>query len=149
MPISRPLPPSVEHTLARWRAHASGRPGGEEAAVAARESDLRAGIARLEAAGLAPGEAALVALRRCAETDAVTREFTREELGALWEQAGREVPPAESAAGVVRPVSANGRLALALAVAAGAAIKAPALFGLGFETHESFHVRNLALFTLP
>lgn len=149
MPISRPLPPSVDDTLARWRAHAVGRPGAEKAAVATMEGILRREIAQLGVAGLAPGEALLVALRRLAETDAATRVFAKEDLGGLWEQAVQAGVAASERNAAVTVGTADGRLALILAVGAGAAIKVPALFGLGFETHESFHTRNLALFTLP
>lgn len=131
--------------MARWRGHLLRQPGGEEATVAAAEGALRQEIARLKAAGLAPGEAVLVALRRLAERDSVTRAFAKDELGRLWEQAADG-----AASGAVLPAgSVDGRLALALAVAAGAAIKAPALFGVDFHTHESFYARNIALLTLP
>lgn len=138
------LTPSFEEAIVRWRGHARRQAGSVESAVAGAERELRAEIGRLTAAGLTPGEAVLVALRRLAESDPATRAFAREELGTLWEEARRDRADA-----AVPATASGGRLALALAVAAGAAIKAPALFGLTFETHESFHARNLALFTLP
>ena len=136
---------SIEEAIARWRGHVLREGGVDEAAVAATERDLRAEITRLGTAGLASGEALLVALRRLARRDAATRAFARAELGALWEQAA----DAAASVAVLPAGSVDGRLALALAVAAGAAIKTPALFGVDFATHESFYARHVALLTLP
>ena len=60
----------------RWRTYILEH-GATEAQVAAIERELRDDVARLRASGLDPDEAFLVALRRVAAGDEVSRGFAR------------------------------------------------------------------------
>lgn len=50
------------------------------------EGQLREQVTELEAAGLAPDEAFLVAVKRLGSRDGIGREFAREHSGRLWKQ---------------------------------------------------------------
>jgi hypothetical protein len=84
--------------------------------------------------------------------DALTREFAREHSDRLWKQlvlsdAGGEGGADLPAAGWTRKMW----VALGLAVAAAAAIKIPALFGIAFgpQSARGFYPLNFSFFTLP
>ena len=84
--------------------------------------------------GLSADEAFLVAVKRMGAIDALTREFAREHSDRLWKQlvlSGDGGTEAQSRPGP----TALGRcgVALALAAAAGVAIKLPAFFGMDFD----------------
>jgi hypothetical protein len=114
-------------------------------------------MASLAADGLSQDEAFLVAVKRMGAIDALTREFAREHSDRLWKQLvlageGRDGSFGAAAAHANRKMW----VALAIAIAAGIAIKLPALFGIRFplEDHagsgsERFYAHNLAFFILP
>ena len=147
----QPALDSLEQQIAAWRAHLRTSRAITDADAAELEDHLREQIASLKRDGLSPDEAFLVAVKRIGAVDALTREFAREHSERLWkqlvlagdgwDQGGAEVP------------SAGARkmwVALGLAVAAGAAIKVPALFGTPFGPDPgSFYPLNGAFFTLP
>lgn len=115
------------------------------------EDHLREQIASLRERGLADDEAFLVAVKRIGAIDALTREFAREHSERLWKQL---VLSADGAGpGAEAPSSYGSRRmwgALALALAAGMAIKVPALFGIPFDPDASlFYPINIAFFILP
>lgn len=130
---------SLEIPFGRWRDHAlRGRPRAE---VAAREERLRATVKGLTAAGLAPEEAFLVALRRLGAEDAGTRAFARGNPGLLWDE---EAAPGDRN-GSLREIA----VVLACAAGAAAAVTAPRLFGFSPVSHGGFYARNLAVLVLP
>src|SRR5262249_1813139 len=113
------------------------------------ENHLRDQLAVLTDAGLAPDEAFVVAIKRIGNLDELSREFALEHSERLWKQ-------------LVMSSSGNGEsdasprkeafVAIALAIAAGAAIKAPELFGLRMDPDQKlppFYFRNASLFVLP
>jgi hypothetical protein len=134
---------SVESQIAEWRAYVEKAPGVNGRDVDELEDHLRHEIAELTAAGLAPDEGFLVAVKRMGDLDTLSREFAREHSGRLWKQlvlAGDDVP-ARAASGWVE--------AFAFAAAAAVAIQVARL-AAGFPDEEpTWFARNLSLFVLP
>ncbi len=140
------LAAALEELIGQWRSYVRRRQAIHAVDVAELEDHLREQIAGLTDAGLAADEAFLVAVKRLGNLDALSREFAREHSDRLWKQLVLESPaPGET------PESARREAAVAfgLAVAAAAAVKAPALFGLRWGEDEGFYARNLSLFVLP
>ncbi len=96
----------------------------------------------LEAAGLTPEEAFAVAIRRLADTDPLARRFAGPP--PRWEQAATPTHAGDSS-------RTETIVAIALAVVAAVAVKAPELFGIAFDTPgaDRFYLRNLSLLILP
>src|SRR5215207_270630 len=137
---------SLEEQIDRWRSYLRRRQAIHSVDVAELEDHLREQIAVLVDAGLTPAEAFLVAVKRMGNLDALSREFAREHSDRLWKQL--VVAPADS--GESRAlIRKDAAVAVGLAVAAAAAIKAPALVGLHMEQDGSFYARNFSLFVLP
>ncbi|HEU4473944.1 MAG TPA: permease prefix domain 1-containing protein [Gemmatimonadales bacterium] len=138
---------SLEDQIDAWRAHLRGHRAITVADAEELEDHLREQIASLGGGGLSDDEAFLVAVKRMGAIDALTREFAREHSDRLWKQlvlsgdGGAESPAAYG--------SRRMWVALALAVAAGVAIKLPNLFGIDFADGGTFYPRNIAFFTLP
>ena len=144
-PVSDHLP--VEAQIAQWRMYLRRRRAINGPDVEELEGHLRDQLAALAAGGLNGDEAFLVAVKRMGSLDALSREFAREHSDRLWKQlvVGSDRSTA-SAATSRRELL----VVLALAVAAGAAIKAPGLFGIGFDdASEFFYARNIAFFAFP
>lgn len=145
-PAAEPLEQQIE----AWRAHLRRSGAITPADAAELEDHLREQIEQLRADGLSGDEAFLVAVKRMGAIDALTREFAREHSDRLWKQL---VLSGDSGAGAAPEMPYGSRkmwVALALAVAAGLAIKLPALFGVIFDPDKSlFYPRNIAFFTLP
>jgi len=137
---------SVEALIDGWRAHLrrSRAIGGSDAEEL--EDHLREQIQALGVAGLSGDEAFLVAVKRMGAIDALTREFARAHSDRLWKQLvlSGDGDGTESAT-----VSRKTWGALALAVAAGVAIKLPDLLGVGLDGAEAFYLRNASFFILP
>ena len=77
---------SVESQIAEWRAYLANAAGVNGHDIDELEDHLRHQIAELNAVGLAPDEAFLVAVKRMGDLDALSREFAREHSGRLWKQ---------------------------------------------------------------
>ena len=135
---------SVEDQIDQWRNYLRHRQAIHAVDVAELEDHLREQIAGLVAAGLAEDEAFLVAVKRMGSLDALSREFALEHSDRLWKQL--VVVPSESADQRSRR---DALVALALAVAAAALVKVPALFGLDMERDAHFYARNAPFFVLP
>jgi hypothetical protein len=137
----------LEEQIGQWRAYLRRRRAINGPDVEELETHLRDQVGALAQAGLADDEAFLVAVKRIGSLDAVSREFAREHSERLWKQL--VVAPDDEAA----PGSATRTETLVvfgLALAAAAAIKTPALFGLTLGGgDESFYARNASLFVLP
>ena len=136
------LDPQLEQQITAWRDYVSRREAIAGRDVDELEDHLRGEIGRLEASGLAPDEAFLVAVKRMGALDDLSREFAREHSERLWKQLVIAEPDAA-------PRSRALPLALGLAVAAAVAIKVPALFGIDFEDGAQFYARNIAVLVLP
>jgi hypothetical protein len=137
---------SLEEQFDQWRSYLRRRQAIHSVDVAELEDHLREQVAGLVDAGLATDEAFLVAVKRMGDLDALSREFAREHSDRLWKQL--VVVPAD--AGQPRAAARTDAIvAFCLAVAAAAAIKAPALFGIQVEQEVGFYARNLSLFVLP
>ena len=141
----------LEQQIEAWRAHLRGSGAITGSDAAELEDHLREQIGSLVGDGLSEDEAFLVAVKRMGAIDALTREFAREHSERLWKQL---VLSGEGWDGGAEPESAYGSrtmwVALALAVAAGVAIKLPSLFGVDFDPDQNlFYPRNIAFFTLP
>ena len=138
----------LEEQIAQWRSYLRRRQAVHCPDVEELEGHLRDQLTALTEAGLSGDEAFLVAVKRMGSLDALSREFAREHSERLWKQLV-VVPDADAPA----KTSRNEILVLlTLAVAAGVAVKLPALFGFQLSPDEdvpSFYFRNASLFVLP
>jgi hypothetical protein len=148
---------AVEKQIDQWRTYLRRSRAITSRDVAELEDHLREQMAALGDDGLSQDEAFLVAVKRIGAIDALTREFAREHSDRLWKQLvlSGDTPEGSSGSGAA-PGSRKMWVALALAVAAGVAIKIPALFGVDFvlangaaPSEEAFYLHNLAFFILP
>jgi hypothetical protein len=138
----------LEERIGEWRQYFRRRQAVQSADVAELEDHLRSQIETLREAGLDEDEAFLVAVKRLGNQDSVSREFAREYSERLWKQL--VLSPENSAS--MPAFKGNTATAVGLAVAAGAAIKIPELFGLhmfGPGANELFYVLNVSLLVLP
>ena len=139
-----------EAQIAQWREFILERRGVTAADADELESHLRDQAADLQASGLSPDEAFLVAVKRLGAQDEISREFARAHSGRLWKQlvlAGTEAP-ARASDGARAPRTELWWV-LALAFFAAASFKAPALFGLALFDDPEFYARNASFFFLP
>jgi hypothetical protein len=145
-----PAATSLEAQIDQWRSYLKGRKAIQPVDIAELEDHLREQISVLMNAGLTSDEAYLVAVKRMGNLDALSREFAREHSDRLWKQLVLLPPASEESRA---PGRKEALAAFCLAVAAAAAIKVPALFGLQMDEHEAvsvgFYTRNLSLFVLP
>jgi hypothetical protein len=135
---------SLESQIAEWRAYLANAAGVNGHDVDELEDHLRHEIAELDAVGLAPDEAFLVAVKRMGDLDALSREFAREHSGRLWKQLvlrGDDEPAG----------TASGWLAtLVFAVAAAVAIQVARLAaGFPSDAETTWLARDASLFVLP
>jgi hypothetical protein len=137
---------TLDEQIGQWRSYLRRRQAIHAVDVAELEDHLREEVATLTRAGLAADEAFLVAVKRIGDLDAVSREFAREHSERLWKQLVVAPADADRPQGWVRT---DAMVAFALAAAAAAAIKLPALFGIQVEADFGFYARNLSLFVLP
>jgi hypothetical protein len=137
---------SLEGQIDQWRSYVRRRQAIHASDVVELEDHLREQMAALVDAGLATDEAFLVAVKRLGDLDSLSREFAREHAERLWKQL--VVIPSETGESRAA-VRTEGIVAWGLAVAAAAAIKAPALLGLSIDQNSGFYLRNLSLFVLP
>ena len=137
---------SLEDQIDQWRSYLRRRQAIHSVDVAELEDHLREQVAGLAGAGLATDEAFLVAVKRMGNLDALSREFAREHSDRLWKQL--VVVPSESGERRAR-ARTDAIVAFCLALAAAAAIKLPALFGLDLDGESAFYARNVSLFVLP
>ncbi|WP_127819784.1 permease prefix domain 1-containing protein [Microbacterium sp. CPCC 204701] len=140
--MTEDLAPRIEEQITAWRTYVSRRDAIDVRDVDELEDHLRGHLDRLEASGLSPDEAFLIAVKRIGKLDDLSREFAREHSDRLWKQLMFAEPAAE-------PRGRSVWLALGLAVGAGLAIKVPALFGIGFDDSGDFYARFGALLVLP
>jgi hypothetical protein len=134
---------NVEQQIAEWRAYLARAAGVNGHDVDELEDHLRHQIAELNAVGLAPDEAFLVAVKRMGDLDALSREFAREHSGRLWKQLvlSGDDEPARTSKGWLT--------ALVFAVAAAVAIQVARL-AAGFPDDEpTWLARNVSLVVLP
>ena len=140
--------PPLEVQIAQWREYVRRRQALHGPDVEELEGHLRDQLAALTEGGLSGDEAFLVAVKRMGSLDALSREFARAHSERLWKQlviAGDAGTPENAATG-------EWMVALGLAIAAGVAVKVPALFGLRISPDEElplFYLRNASLFVLP
>jgi hypothetical protein len=137
---------SLEAQIAQWRDYVRRRRTIHEPDVQELEDHLRSQVAALTDKGLVDDEAFLVAVKRMGSLDALSREFAREHSERLWRQLVIAPDPSRESAAASRTELF---VVIALAVAAALALKVPGLFGVTFETHEVFFLRNASLFVFP
>ena len=137
-------PPGTGEQIAAWRAFLEARGGAGGAEIRRLEARLRGEMAELGGSGLSEDEAFLVAVRRLGGVDDAARAFAREHAAPLWEQPAGTPPTGRLRA------RTEALVVLALAVGAAAAVKLPALFGIGLgEANALFYARNGPLLILP
>jgi hypothetical protein len=142
--------PSLEEQIDQWRTYLQRRQAIHSVDVAELEDHLREQIAGLTEAGLAADEAFLVAVKRIGTLDGLSREFAREHSDRLWKQLVLSGSDHDAHAPTEGGIPRTLRVALALAVAAGAAIQLPRLFGIPLDIDQSgFYQINLSFFVLP
>lgn len=141
---------SLEDQIAQWRAYVRRRQAIHAADVEELEGHLRDELGTLADAGLNDDEAFLVAVKRMGSLDALSREFARAHSERLWKQLV-VAADADAGPGSSGNTRTDGLVALAVAVAAGVAIKVPALFGLDMTEgmKNPFYAHNVSLFVLP
>ena len=136
----------LEELISEWRSFVSRRRAIDAADVSELEDHLRSQVADLKASGLSEEEAFLIGVKRLGQLDGLSQEFAREHSERLWKRL------------VVADADTGGTdwrrevgVAIALAVAAGAAVKLPQLFGVGMQDPDAdlFYMRNLSFFVLP
>ena len=139
----------IENQIAQWRAYLRRRQAVHGPDVEELEGHLRDQLTALTESGLAADEAFLVAVKRMGSLDALSREFARAHSERLWKQL-------VIAPDVDAPATTTSRteilVVLSLAVAAGLAVKLPALFGFPLGPDEEvppFYFRNASLFVFP
>ena len=138
----------LEEQIAQWRAYLRRRQALHGPDVEELEGHLRDQLVALTEAGLAGDEAFLVAVKRMGSLDALSREFARAHSERLWKQlviAPDGDEPANTS-------YAETPVVLILAIAAGVAIKVPALFGHPINPNDElplFYARNASLFAFP
>jgi hypothetical protein len=138
---------SLEDQIDQWRSYVRRRQAIHSVDVAELEDHLREQVAVLVAAGLAPDEAFLVAVKRMGSLDALSREFARAHSERLWKQL--VLVPSDFGEPRSRALR-DGAVAFGLAAAAAVAIKVPALFfGADLDEDAGFYLRNASLFVLP
>ena len=133
----------LEAKIGEWRALVGRRPGVDDDDAEELEAHLRDQIADLDAAGLTPDEAFLIAVQRIGSLDEVSREYAQEHSDRLWKQL---VLPAAD-----RPEAGDRSWieALALAVAAAVAVEVARL-AAGFPGEESgWLLRSSSLLVVP
>ena len=137
----------MEERIGEWRSYVRRRQAIDGMDVDELEDHLRTQVAELKEAGLDEEEAFLIAVKRLGDLDSLSREYAREYSERLWKRL--VVAPEAGEGGVGWRKEAL--VALGLAVAAGAAIKVPELFGLRLDDDatNSFYLRNFSLFALP
>ncbi len=138
----------LEEQIAQWRAYLRRRQAVHGPDVEELEGHLRDQLAALTEAGLAADEAFLIAVKRMGSLDALSREFARAHSERLWKQLV-VAPDADAPSKTSRT---EVLVVLSLAVAAGLAVKLPALFGLPLSPNEEvppFYFRNASLFVFP
>lgn len=148
------LDPGIEAQISEWKAYLLRRRTVDSVDVEELEDHLRSEMSELGAAGLSGDESFLVAIKRLGGINELSREFARERSSRLWKQlvlAGDGVRE--------RSTWQYAELAVVLgfAIAAAAAFKLPAAFGVnpfGADSSDSdsealFYVRNASLITLP
>jgi len=137
---------SLEEGIAEWRSYLRRRQAIHSVDADELEDHLRSQASALVKAGLTEDEAFLIAVKRIGELDALSREFAREHSERLWKRLV-VAPDGEGGVG-----GKEALVAVALAIAAAAAIKAPELFGVRMHKDQelpAFYIRNLSLFVLP
>src|SRR5207249_10638833 len=139
---------TLEEHITQWREYLRRRQALHGPDVEELEGHLRDQLAALTEAGLAGDEAFLVAVKRMGSLDALSREFARAHSERLWKQLVM-APGADAPANTAR---AETLVVLILAIAAGVAIKVPALFGHPIDPNAElplFYARNASLFAFP
>ena len=137
---------TLDEQIGKWRNYLHHRQAIQSVDIAELEDHLREQVATLIATGLTADEAFLIAVKRMGDLDALSREFALEHSDRLWKQL---VAPPSGAGEPQAAARMDANVAISLAAAAGAMIKAPALFGIQLETDFGFYARNLSLFVLP
>ena len=138
----------LEEQIAQWREYLRRRQALHGPDVEELEGHLRDQLAALTEAGLTGDEAFLVAVKRMGSLDALSREFARAHSERLWKQLVM-APDADEPA---KTSHTETLVVLGLAVAAGLAVKLPALFGFALNPDEyvpAFYFRNASLFVFP
>lgn len=134
--------------MSAWRSFQGQRhPASRTATPTELEARLREQAAALMDAGLAPDEAFLLAVKRVGDTEPAVRDFALERSGRLWRQLVLARP--DPGSGTAWIPGSDALVAFALALAAAAAVKLPALFGLDLDRDAGFYARNLPLLILP
>jgi len=139
---------SLEDQIEQWRSFLRRRQAIHSVDIAELEDHLREQVAGLMAAGLAPDEAFLVAVKRMGNLDAVSREFAREHSDRLWKQLVASPADAGASDGKAQTETI---VAFGLAALAAVLIKAPELFGKSMSSSNDFgfYALNLSFFVLP
>lgn len=129
-----------EAGLSSWRSFME-RAGVGVGAIDAGEARLRAELVVLKAVGLADDEAFLVAVRRAAAADELTRAFGRVHLSPLWRGAGADDETSDDVA--------SARDAVLFALVAAALVPLARLLAAWADADPSWFVQNAPWYVTP
>ena len=140
----------LEERIDAWRAFLFRHKAIQSVDVEELEDHLRTQVKTLGEKGLDDDEAFLVAVKRLGDIDSLSREFAQEYSERLWKQ----LVVSNGAGGASSETQRDAKIAMGLAIAAGAAIKIPELFGYSYhlegpDSGLTFYIRNFSLFVLP
>lgn len=132
----------LESQISAWRSFVSKSPVVAAEDVEELETHLRDQVAELEASGLAPDEAFLIAVKRMGAVDELAHEFAREHSRRLWKQLFLDTE-------VDQDADRSWQTMLAFAIGA-AVVLIAALLASGYPAEgPPWLLRNISLFVLP
>lgn len=145
-PGPTPTGDDVTAMMSQWRELMATRPGLSDDDVDELADHLDAEVADLQAAGLAPDEAFLIAVRRMGAQDDVSRQYARVHADRLWRQLVPAAPDPHPPGRVPGALGLPG--ALVIAVCTGLAVRLPYTI-FGDAASNTFYPRNAAFLVLP
>jgi len=136
---------ALQSRLDPWKSYVYERGGEDRGRLEQLEGQLRSDASDLMSAGLDADEAFLIALKRVSDYDAASRAFARDYADVIF-----AAPISERELRSSYATTAEFLVMFGCAVAAGIAIKVPALLGYQLDGNgEEVYLLNLSLFVLP
>jgi len=136
---------AIEEKIVEWRNHClhSGSIGNSD--IEELEDHLREEIQALSKKGLSEEEAFLIAARRMGNLPSLSKEFRKITTHDLWKKLFSEPIDIEERRNQTRDLI----LVVVLAITAGFLTELPKLFGIDFNEHDIFYLKNASFFVLP
>lgn len=135
----------IDRKIDEWRDYWLDSGTVSDAEMEELEDHLREEMASLTVKGLSEEEAFLVAARRMGSVPSVAGEFRKVNTHDLWKRLFSEPVDVEDRRNRTRDLI----LVVALAISAGILTELTRLFGMSFEEHNVFYLKNASFFVLP